>query len=229
MQNKSEPNNKIVLSPKQELAIIQPKLDAIDQFINLTRSNQIELRDKQFGVFTLERIVKNLDKSLPLSGINKLAPKKCTYFIKEIFFQFCEQLNFERTLTPNNIDELVSYIKLHHWFYTVADIHLMLSMLKAGKLYEYDQNGNSKGVIKLYGSVNITIMYDVIRSYEKQRHETIMNTNEGGYVREVGETSNGLMKSDYFKKAKNELSKAELKPIVDAAVAKANKKSKKKP
>lgn len=226
MQTKSEQTNKLVLTPKQELAIIQPKLDAIDQFINLTRSNQIELRDKQFGVFTLERIVKNLDKSLPISGINKLAPKKCTYFIKEIFFQFCEQLNFERTLTPNNIDELTSYIKLHHWFYTVADIHLMLNMLKAGKLYEYDQNGNAKGVIKLFNSVNITVMYDVIRSYEKQRHETIMSNNDTVYVRTVGQTT--ADGKDAFKQAKDQLQKNQLEVEIKRAQKKIDK-SKKKP
>lgn len=184
-----EQKAKIALQKKQQaLAIIRPKMNKIDMFIELSRAGKIEERDNIFGVFTLDRIVNNIKNSLPLSAINAADPKIASLYIKEMFIQFVEQMQFERTLTPGNIEELTAYIKKHHWFYTVADIHLLLDMLKTGKLYEYDINGNPTKPLKLFGSVNIVLMYDAIRSYERQRNDLIVG-GQRDYIRLKGKTT----------------------------------------
>lgn len=174
MQKKStKQDNTPVLSPKQQLAIITPRLEKINRFIHLSLKGQVELRLKEFGEFTLQRVVNNIDNQLPISQINKLAPDECAKILKNTFIAWNLEMNYERNLTGGNIDELVIYIRKNYYFYGVDDVFTMLQMLKMGQL-----TGDDGKVLEFYGAVTIALIYKAIKAYEKRRHELIMLQQE---------------------------------------------------
>ena len=150
-ENKNLPVLKKTTDPAQrgvEIALLrstlQPAMNKIFQFIDLTSTKQISKRDQEFGLYTLERIVKTLDKAPPISSINLVEPEECHQWLKQMFKNFCFDLDFEKSLTPGNIEELISFVKTKYYFFTFSDIHVMLDMAKRGELYtEEEQYGKT--------------------------------------------------------------------------------------
>lgn len=172
--------------------LIQPHMNKIFTFIDLTKNNRISERDEMFGIFTLERVVRTLDKAPSISEVKLASPEECHTWLKQMFVNLCFDLNFDdnKTLTPGNIEELVAFIKNKYYFFTFSDIHVMFEMLKKGELYmEVEEYGktNMKKIV-LYGYVNITIMYDVFKAYDRKRVDLI-TVNHENYVRVHGKTT----------------------------------------
>lgn len=175
MQNSKKNNNlpAVITKEQQYLAVIVPKINAVHDFINMTKMGKIAERDRMFGVYTLERIVKSLDKSLKISSITKHYPEKSHAYLKQMIFQFCEDMNYQDTLTPGNMEELVSYFQNELYFYTFSDIHVMFDMFKRGQLI-----GDDKKILKCYGSVKIADVYNIIKAYDKIRNELIVSRDQ---------------------------------------------------
>lgn len=199
-----------------ELALLrstlQPALNKIFTFIDLTTRNKIAERDKEFGTFTLERIVRTLDKAPPISSIALVEPEECHAWLKQMFTQFCFDLNFDKTLTPGNIEELVAFVKSKYYFFTFSDIHVMFEMAKRGELWiEEEVYGKTeRKKLIFYNAITVLMMYDVFKAYDRQRVDLITVNNES-YVRVKGKTTDE--NKNVFNEAKMKYAMEQVQPF----------------
>lgn len=161
-----------------ELALIIPMVKNLEEFIELSKKGKGFDRDQKFGIYTIDRVVKTLDKSLSITQLRKHSPELSKSFIRDLFLSFCFDVNFERTLTPGNIEELIGFINEKYYFYTYADIHCMLQMLKKGELFrsemKYEKEVFTK--IEMFNNINISTMYDALKAYDRVRNEIIASS-----------------------------------------------------